>query len=161
LKLNMLRVIAAKVVARREDVRTRAEKITERWVAGFLRRWGLGGKFGRRELDGQEVEEDAEVEDRGRSVKEDVLMELREMLDKETDPREVKRLALRIGEFAAEALEYQDALETMVERYNVALVRLQARHVRRNQESDDGDGDDEDDDDDGNDGDDDDGGDRS
>ncbi|KAI5855496.1 hypothetical protein BZA05DRAFT_434790 [Tricharina praecox] len=94
------------------------------------------------EEDGEEEdgeEEDGEEEDgeeKAGSVKDGVLRVLRERLDKETDPVDIKRLALRIGEFAAEALEYQDALEHVVERYNAALVRLQARHIQGSQESD-------------------------
>lgn len=131
LRARMLSQIAAKLVSRRDDPGLRNEKITDRWVAEFLRRWGLGAKFGRSELDDRQVDEDDDTEDVSVTAKEAGLGKLNELLEKEMDPQKVRWLAMRIAEFAVEAMEYQRALEDMVQRYNVALVKFQSKHIKR------------------------------
>jgi hypothetical protein len=71
LRLNMVLKIGTTIVSRREEAIRSGEKVGDRWVHGFLGRWGLGWKVGRPELDvgwerwadREEGESDLESED--------------------------------------------------------------------------------------------------
>ncbi|KAA8900909.1 hypothetical protein FN846DRAFT_909050 [Sphaerosporella brunnea] len=151
LRLGMVAKIGQAIVNRREragemEAEGGGVKVGDRWVFGFLGRWGLGWRVGRPELDREWAESDDGVEEEDEEMVEpaevdlsppetgDVhpdpekaqhLAALKGMLDATEDPKELKRLALCIADVAAAAIVHEAVVEAMVEKFNAALEQLQ------------------------------------